>query len=105
LALLTCWFLICRVGRVTECGGEVGRLNVVGGAEVALCLFTHSKVFHLIYAAGSQKMIHFLKNNKHVFFIFYVFSEIFNIFFVKVSSAMVRAVSWSYRVTYVRIFG
>jgi hypothetical protein len=50
-------------------------------------------------------MIHFLKNNKHVFFIFYVFSEIFNIFFVKVSSAMVRAVSWSYRVTYVRIFG
>jgi serine/threonine protein phosphatase PrpC len=26
--------LICRVGRVTECGGEVGRLNVVGGAEI-----------------------------------------------------------------------
>ncbi|AQK43954.1 putative protein phosphatase 2C 12 [Zea mays] len=33
-----------EVGRVTECGGEVGRLNVVGGAEVALCLFTHSKL-------------------------------------------------------------
>lgn len=26
--------MVGRVGRVTECGGEVGRLNVVGGAEV-----------------------------------------------------------------------
>jgi len=25
---------MCRVDRVTECGGDVGRLNVVGGAEV-----------------------------------------------------------------------
>jgi hypothetical protein len=55
--------LICRVGRVTECGGEVGRLNVVGGAEVALCLFTHSKVFHLVYAVGSQKKVSLLENS------------------------------------------
>jgi len=53
-------FLICRVGRVTECGGEVGRLNVIGGVEVALCLFTHPKVFHLIYAVGSKKKKRFL---------------------------------------------
>jgi hypothetical protein len=26
--------LMCRVDRVTEAGGDVGRLNVVGGAEV-----------------------------------------------------------------------
>lgn len=26
--------LMCRVDRVTESGGDVGRLNVVGGAEV-----------------------------------------------------------------------
>jgi len=25
---------MCRVDRVTEAGGDVGRLNVVGGAEV-----------------------------------------------------------------------
>jgi len=25
---------MCRVDRVTESGGDVGRLNVVGGAEV-----------------------------------------------------------------------
>jgi len=37
---------MCRVDRVTECGGDVGRLNVVGGAEVEL----HSYFFLLANA-------------------------------------------------------
>jgi hypothetical protein len=37
--------LICRVGRVTECGGEVGRLNVVGGAEVCSLPFVVTQKF------------------------------------------------------------
>jgi len=50
--------LICRVGRVTECGGEVGRLNVIGGAEVCSFAFCgHSKVSHLIFAVGSQRAV------------------------------------------------
>jgi hypothetical protein len=38
---------ICRVGRVTESGGEVGRLNVVGGAEVCSLSIVDAQVFSI----------------------------------------------------------
>jgi hypothetical protein len=45
--------LICRVGRVTESGGEIGRLNVVGGAEVCSLSIVDAQVFqHLVLYLG-----------------------------------------------------
>ena len=47
---------MCRVDRVTEAGGDVGRLNVVGGAEVSTLLilpfkliFLHQGLFIVVY--------------------------------------------------------
>jgi hypothetical protein len=80
--------LICRVGRVTECGGEVGRLNVVGGAEVCSFAFCgHSKVSHLIFVVGSQRAVFILKNSWHVFFLLTFLLE-YSMFLVKVFEAV-----------------
>ena len=38
---------MCRVDRVTEAGGDVGRLNVVGGAEVSTLLILPFKLIFL----------------------------------------------------------
>jgi hypothetical protein len=48
--------LICRVGRVTESGGEVGRLNVVGGAEVCSLPFVSAQIFNLIMQLADQEL-------------------------------------------------
>jgi len=73
--------LICRVGRVTECGGEVGRLNVVGGAEVCSFAFCgHSKFSHLIFAVGRQRVV-FIEKQPACFFVVVEFLVQYSIFF------------------------
>ena len=81
--------MICRVGRVTECGGEVGRLNVVGGAEVCSFAFCgHSKFSHLIFAVGRQRVV-FIEKQPACFFLL-LFSFWYNIqfFFIEVFEAV-----------------
>ena len=73
--------MICRVGRVTECGGEVGRLNVVGGAEVCSFAFCgHSKFSHLIFAVGRQRVV-FIEKQPACFFVVVEFLVQYSIFF------------------------
>jgi hypothetical protein len=43
---------ICRVERVTASGGEVGRINIAGGAGVccfSLCLFVSYQIDHAVH--------------------------------------------------------
>jgi hypothetical protein len=43
---------ICRVERVTASGGEVGRINIAGGAGVccfSLCLFVSYQIDHSVH--------------------------------------------------------
>jgi len=70
-----------EVGRVTECGGEVGRLNVVGGAEVCSFAFCgHSKFSHLIFAVGRQRVV-FIEKQPACFFVVVRFLVQYSFFF------------------------
>ena len=78
--------MICRVGRVTECGGEVGRLNVIGGAEVCSFAFCgHSKVSHLIFAVGRQRVVFIEKQPAWSFVVEFLVQ--YSFFFVEVFEA------------------
>lgn len=54
--------MICRVDRVTESGGDVGRLNVVGGAEdsvlcIAVLTLTANLALHQQCSRGGYAML------------------------------------------------
>ena len=94
--------MICRVGRVTECGGEVGRLNVVGGAEVCSFAFCgHSKFSHLFFAVGRQRVV-FIEKQPACFFVVVQFLVQYSFFFRK--TALGSLMSVVVNMAYIELF-